>query len=604
MTALVEKNPQSIKARIQLGRVYFWQGDINSALGEAERAIRQAPGDRDALLLKADIARIKRDFPTAISIYQEILKTGEDFDARNGLATTYIASGDLTQARQNLNLLVPAFPYQRSEVERLNKLITEAEQPRTLTRDEQARQAQERGNKLTEEGNHQAAAEEYLIAFSLSKTFTAEEQLRMATVLSWAGSLDETQRRLTAILAENPALIQARIQLARVLLWSGELDAALREIHKVQATEPNNRDARLVQASGTRMKRNYRPAVNLYKDLIREQGDYDAYEGLTYAYLLSNDRISTDKTIPLLKPAHPYEEKSLRELKQSRDIKFNPSIVPGFTYYSDNDDNEVWTYFSTATVWFGNWQTTLDYTRVDAKDPDIKTSLDNIVLSTYSRMPFYGGIGGSVGLTDWGRFVPWSVRGDIDIPDGSIGVRVGDDALAYTAAVIDNHIHAFNSPMYALYRPTDRVTLFGNYSYRDYSDDNSANDLIGSISYLVLRKLAAIAIGYRGRYLDFRRQSGGGYFDPFNFVSNVAFVNISYEKNDFYGYLEPYFGYQTYTRYEEGNNSSIMGAAGMLGYRFSKHFAMEVNLEGGDYAVSASGASNYYQVGSKFIINF
>ncbi|MCK9227442.1 MAG: tetratricopeptide repeat protein [Syntrophorhabdaceae bacterium] len=604
LKALLDKDPGFIKARVQLGRVLFWQEDMDEALTQADEALRQKPTDRDALILKADIFRVGRDFPKAISIYEDVLRQGEDFQARHGLASAYLASGNVAEAQRNIGLLAPTFPYQHQEIENLKAAIDQAEKPRTLTQDEAARQTLEKGNQLMEEGKHKAAAEQYMIALSLSKAFSAEEQLQMATVMSWAGSLEEARKRLSAILAENPSLIRARIQLARVLLWSGEFDAALEEIDKVLAVESGNRDALLVRANGLRMKRNYRPATDLYRELINKQPDYDVYEGLTYAYLLSNDRIGTDRTIPLLKPGYPYQEKSLAELKDLRNIKFRPSVAPGFSYYHDTDDNDVWRYFATGTVWFGNWQTSLDYVHIDADSPDFHSSTDNVILSTYSRMPFYGGLGGSIGLADQGRTVSWSVRGDIDIPDGSIGGRVGYDALTDTAEVMENRIRATNYSMYIHYRPTDRISVWGNYSYRDYSDNNYAHDLMGSISYLFLRRPVSIAVGYRARYLDFDKQTLNGYFDPNNFLSHILFANIFFERGRFYGYAEPYIGYQTYTRYEEGNNSAIGGFAGMMGYRFSRHFAAEANFEAGDYAMSSSGASRYYQVGSRLIINF
>ena len=150
---------------------------------------------------------------------------------------------------------------------------------------------------------------------------------------------------------------------------------------------------------------------------------------LTYAYLLSNDRVATDRNLPLLKPAFPYDEKSHNELKELRDIRFNPSLSPGFTFYHDSDDNDVWRYFLNGTVWLGNWKTSIDYIHTDAKDLNGSMLNDGVALSTYSRMPFFGGIGGSVGLADSGRAITWSARGDVDIPSGSIGARVGVDSL-------------------------------------------------------------------------------------------------------------------------------------------------------------------------------
>jgi hypothetical protein len=161
-----------------------------------------------------------------------------------------------------------------------------------------------------------------------------------------------------------------------------------------------------------------------------------------------------------------------------------------------------------------------------------------------------------------------------------------------------------NTALSVSHRPTDRISLSASYGYRDYSDDNNAHDVMGSASYLVLRKPAAIAIGYRARYLDFRRQSSGGYFDPHNFISNALFVNLSFENGPMYGYVEPYWGYQSFTRNEEGNYSYFGGGAGMVGYRFTKHLAAEATAEGGNYAVGSSGAYTYYQIGARLIYTY
>ncbi|MCX5808096.1 MAG: tetratricopeptide repeat protein [Proteobacteria bacterium] len=605
LSALLEKNPDNLKARVQLARVLFWSGKMDLSSNETERALRQAPEDRDVLLLKADTLRTRREFDEAASIYQALLKREEDFEARNGLAYTYLAAGNMAEARRNFNLLVPALPYQRQEVDSLQGAIVEAEKPQVLTQDDIARQTMATGDRLADEGKHPAAADEYMKALVLSKTFTSDERLRMATVLSWAGHLSVARQKLIIILEENPSFAPARIQLARILLWSGEFDAGLKEIDQVLAATPDNRDALLVRASVLRLKGNFRTSIPLYSDLVKKKDDYDAREGLTYAYLLSNDRVATDRNLPLLKPAFPYEEKSLNELKDLRDIRFNPFLSSGFSFYHDSDDNNVWRYFQSGTAWVGNWKTSIDYVHTDAEDLNGSISTDGVVLSTYSRMPFYGGIGGSVGLPDLGRsFISWSARGDVDIPGGSAGVGVGEDALSDTAGVIRNHISALNAALSVFYQATDRISLFGNYNYRDYSDDNNSHNVLASISYLALRRPAAIAIGYRARYLDFRRQSGGGYFDPHDFISNALFVNLSFEKGRAYGYIEPYWGYQSFERNEVGESSFFGGGGGMLGYRFSKHAAIEATAEGGNYAVGADGAYTYYQLGARLIITF
>lgn len=604
LTALLEKNPQNVKARVQRGRVFFWMGEMDQASRDAQEALKHAPADRDGRLLSADVARVQGDPEKAEGVYSSVLATEEHFEARVGLSYAYLAQGKIDLARQSAGKLSLELPYQHQEAATLRLAIAEAEKSRAPSPDELARLAAREGNRLAEAGRHQAASEEYAKALSLSGTFTADEQLRMASVMSWAGNLAAARERLEKILVENPAMSAARIHLARVLLWSGEYDAARREIDRVLALEPSHREALLVRASGLRMTRNYRPATRLYSDLVQKQDDYDAREGLTYSYLQSGDRVATNQSLSLLKPAFAYEEKGLGELKELRDITFNPTVAPGFTFYSDSDQNQVWRFFAAATVWLKNWKTTLDYTRTDGRDASTTGSSDRLFVSTYSRMPFYGGVGGGVGLMDSGRGVAWSLRGDVDIPDGSVGARVGVDSVSDTAGVMEQHIKALTAGLSGVWRATDRITLLANYSYRDYSDDNSAHDVMGQAGCLIWRRPVAVAAGYRIRYMNFRRQSGHGYFDPQNFIAHVLFVNASFERGRFYGYAEPYGGYQSFTRNEEGNYSMIVGGAGLLGYRFSKHAALEASAEGGNSAVGASGAYNYYQLGARLILTY
>ncbi len=605
LRGVLADDPANIKARTQLARALIYKDALDEAEKEADLVLATEPSNRDALLVKADALRFKGESGKAAAHYQLILKKNDDFEARIGLTRAHLDAAELAEAKQSFVLLKPSTPEQNAEWAKLRDAISEAERGSApVAAGVRVNPLMEPGNRFIEMGDHRAAALEYLKVLDSTSAFTAQEQLWMSTVLTWAGNLPEARKRLTKLVAENPSLMNARIQLARVLMWSGETDAAMKEIDTVLAAEPDNRDALLVRANIYRVTRNYRPSVELYSDIIKKQADYDSQEGLAYAYLFSNDRVATDKTLPQLQPVYPYQEKGLRDLKELRDINFNPSIIPGFTFYHDSDNNDVWRYLATGTVWLENWKTSVDYVHTEARDPNISQSSDTVALSTYSRMPFYGGIGGAIGLADSGRTLIYGLRGDVDIPSGSVGARAAVDALTDTAKAMQNQIRVFSAALAANHRPTDRIYLFGSYTYKDYSDDNSANDVTAGISYRVLHQPAAVAIGYRARYLNYRRQSNDGYFDPSNYMSHVGFANVYFESGRLYGFLEGYGGYQSFTQNEEGYNNFIGGGSASIGYRFSKHFALEASAEGGNHAVGASGAWNYYLLGMRLICTF
>jgi hypothetical protein len=463
------------------------------------------------------------------------------------------------------------------------------------------------GDQLAAANDYKTAAVKYTEALALSRHFSLDQWVRMATVMSWGGKLKEARNELEAILVQEPSNIPARLQLARILLWMSELDAAIRETDTILADYQENRDAILVKADSLRRKGFYRDADRLYNTLLTEKEAFDVREGQTYSYLTRGNQLETDESMALLKPHYLYEQKEMDRLNMDRDWAFRPRLYGGVTFYNDKDDNEVTTYSAGSQFWLGNWKTNLDYSHVTARAPGFSNESDNVQLSTYSRMPWYGGLGGGVGLAH-GDIMTWKALADFDVLYGSVSLLASREAYSSTAELIEKDIRALVLSASIIQRPTDRITLSGSYGYRDYSDDNSSHDVQVSAAYL-FHRIPAISAGYRFRYLDFRRQSYGGYFDPDNFFANSVFVNLSFWTDHVYGYIEPYIGYQTFDRYGDSKSETFYGAAGSLGYRITNRIAIEGNAEWGNYAGSGIASSGeegwyYYQIGGRFIFLF
>jgi len=115
--------------------------------------------------------------------------------------------------------------------------------------------------------------------------------------------------------------------------------------------------------------------------------------------------------------------------------------------------------------------------------------------------------------------------------------------------------------------------------------------------------LPKIDAGYRFRYWDFRRQTGSGYFDPENFISNQVFVSLYTEQNGYFAHLEPYGGYQSYTRYGSKTASTFFGFNASAGWTMKKCTAFEVYADGSNYAGTVAGF-NYFQVGFRLTAYF
>lgn len=602
--SILQGNPENTRARIQLARVLLWSGNPDQALAEAETVLEKLPEERDALLVKADALRSRGETDRAIAIYGSLLEQSENFDIRIGLCHAYLKQGNVKEAQSCSALLQPAYPYQEQELAGLHgELEKAAAQGKRYT-------LKAEGDALAARQQFTDAAGKYEEVLALPPRFPTDEWLRMATVMSWGGRHKAAKRELEAILAQEPSHFHARLQLARVLTWMGEFDAAIQMTETLLASHPDDRDVfalLLVKANATRLRGFHRDADRLYSTLLSQAEDFDARLGLTYSYLAGGYRVKTDESLAQLKPRYPYEEKELDQLRAARDRAFRPRIYGGVTFYDDDDDNEVTTFSTGAQVWLGNWKTNLDYRHASADDPDRTEDSDALQLSTYSRMPWYGGLGGGIGIAG-GSIMTWKALADFDVFYGSVGLLAAREAYAYTAELLDNEIRATILAVSIIQRPTDRIALRGSYSYRDFSDDNSSNDIQAGFSYLFFRK-PAMAVGYRFRYLDYERQSRGGYFDPDNFLANSAFVNLSFETDRFYGYIEPYVGYQNYERYDDSHSEIFYGATGSLGYRVNKWLAVEGNAEWGNYGGSnlSSGSDDgwyYSQLGLQFIFTF
>ena len=622
---IIVASPNNIDAKVLFGQVLYWQGKTDEALSLAEEVLRKDPSNQNSLRLKADILRAT-DPSAAVAIYKGLLVKSGDFDAQAGLVYAYVEAGQLTEARETAAKLVPVYQYQKQEVQKIWDFIDAAEKktqkgsivlPPQPSSDP-ALEHKEAGNRLAEQGNHAAglkyyreamqlrtaASREYLLALKHSRAFSVEDRLHMATVMSWAGMLKESRQELETILQESPKETAARIQLARVLSWQGEVDNSLKQIEIVLSYDPDNRDALFVKANDRRLTGQYRQSEELYATLLSQKEDNDGRDSLTYSYINSGNRVKTDRNIALLKPSSADQEVSYAELVDSRDQAFSPSVYTGITYYSDSDHNHVTRSSAGGSVWFGKWKTALEYQHIVATDPTRTAASNELALSIYSRMPFYGGLGGGVGLADDGHIMTWNGRADIDLLRGSTGVSVSKEAVSDTAQTLDNRIRVLNVNASIMQKLTDRIAASGSYGHREYSDSNSANDIQLGASYKINHS-PAISVGYRFRYLDFRRQSFGGYFDPSNYVSNALFANVSYENmHGIYGYAEPYGGYQSFKRYGVSNNAFIGGASGLIGNHFTKHFAVEVNAEGGNNAAATANGFTYYQIGGKIIVRF
>jgi hypothetical protein len=274
----------------------------------------------------------------------------------------------------------------------------------------------------------------------------------------------------------------------------------------------------------------------------------------------------------------------------------------GYSYYRDSDDNRLDRYSLSTGFWTGDWKWGIGYLYTDAEDLSRSAADQELSLSAESRLTEGLGVGGTAGV-NWtendnsGRFFVGSVRADAKVLDGRIGASVARNVFAETAQLIENGIRFSEIASYLEYPLPYRFTVRTSYAARDFSDDNRSDDWQGSIRHRFGLKNPSVAAGYRIRYLDFQRESGGGYFDPARYLSHRVDLSVDYEKGRGFVHLAPFIGYQSYRRRGDTPEGFFGGGEGVIGAHVTGSVALELHGEGSDEAGGSASGFKYYQVG-------
>ncbi len=451
--------------------------------------------------------------------------------------------------------------------------------------------------------DYRNAAEEYIRALSLKKNFPEQERLRMAVSISWGDRLDEAIAEFQAILKENPSNTEARTDLARTLSWAGRYDESLAEIDTVLGRSPDSKDALLIKANDLRWKGEIDEAFPLYQSILEKQEDFDTRLGYTYVLHERGDEAAVRESMALLKPIYPYQENELRKLKEEIGKPKPAQQSQGdakFTHYRDTDGNDVNRYMASYGFPAKYGKILFSYVHTEAHDYTTRRNSSDM-LSGETRTPMGRRISLGAGLgviryknDDSSDFLLGHLKADAELPRGSAGIALAREPLNETAELIEKRIRFTAARAYFSRSLAGRFSLYGGYSYRDYSDDNNSHDLLLSPRYALVQGNPRTNIGYRFRYLDFNRQSFGGYFDPNHFLSHQIFMNASFESGGYFGFAELFIGEQSFTRYGAGHNDIIYGGAANIGYKLTKSISVEANADGGNYALqTATGFKSF-----------
>ncbi len=450
------------------------------------------------------------------------------------------------------------------------------------------------------------AAEQYIQALSLKRDFPTSDRLSMAVAISWGDRLDEALAEFRAIVQEEPDNLPARIHLARTLAWAGKFDESLIEINIVLQKDPRDKDALLIKANDLRWKGEFDGAYDLYRSILHTQEDFDARLGYTYVLIARGEDAAARESLALLKPAYPYQERELKKLLK----EFKPSTESRgdlkFSRYDDTDGNIVYRYAASYGLHAKRWNALLNYLQTEAHDDTRRDSSSLLTGEARTQLTRQVGITGGLGVIQYhtgevSNFVTGHVKADAEFPGIAVGVAMTHAPLQDTAELIENRIRFTSAGTYLSGTVTERVSVQGSYTYADYTDGNNSDDLGLTLRATLLPGNPRIVSGYRFRLLNFNRQSFAGYFDPNNFQSHQIFLNTSFERDGFSGFVELFVGQQSYRRYGVGHDDTISGGSLSIAYKLTSAVSAELSAEGGNYALQTASGFRYHLYGFRLI---
>ncbi|MFZ3073406.1 MAG: tetratricopeptide repeat protein, partial [Thermodesulfobacteriota bacterium] len=467
----------------------------------------------------------------------------------------------------------------------------------------------ELGDVLFASGNNKEAATAYVKALSFPKRdFSGEERRLMAMRIAWAGDFKKAESELFLILSEDPKNSDARVSLSRVISWQGRMDEALVEAEKVIKLSPGNAEALVVKADVLRWKGDFAGAVSLYEEALKKGENFSARLGLSYALLYSGKKTEALENASLLRPGNPSEEGEAVKLREAIEAATKPGVKASSSGYSDSDGNRV-DYYSIGYGFFiRQLKTDLSYKRVDASD-DLRTgNADTFYVSVSSdaRVLVFDSINAGAGFSalspdaeDSTEIGIYHVGGKARFTDAGAGIYVSKFVLTDTARLIEEGVRVLSAGLDGSYKAGTKFSVLGSYGHGDYSDDNSSDEVNVVPEYEFVKAGAySMKAGYKFKYLDFKRNSGSGYFDPQDFISHQVFLKMFFEKERHSLSLEPFIGNQSFERYGKGNNDPTSGVSGRYEYKISRSAVFSLRAETGDYAAGTAAGFRFTQFGA------
>jgi len=284
--ALVEKDPTSVEAHVDLAAVYVRMSDYPRAIQELRSALQLKPED-DALL-RLQLARVlswNREYPESIELYREyVAKHPDDVVDHLQLARVLNWAKDVNASAAEYRELLKKDP----------------------------------GNK--------------------------EARLELARVLTWTRQYPDALQQFDTLAQQDPKNVEARIGQGRIYSYQARWREALQAYDGALAQQPQNREALTGKAQALLWSGDPGAA----REILRQLYSKDPNDATVLVSLASaeNSLARPDRALDLLTQAERVAPDSadVRLLRGQIRTALSPELRLGGSYVRDSDALNTWRY--------------------------------------------------------------------------------------------------------------------------------------------------------------------------------------------------------------------------------------------------------------------
>ncbi|MBA3559050.1 MAG: tetratricopeptide repeat protein [Gemmatimonadaceae bacterium] len=414
-----------------------------------------------------------------------------------------------------------------------------------------------------EAGNHSKALTGYRAVVREDTTGASHAVFRLATLLSWNNSLDESITLFGVYRRLEPSDIEGRIALARTLAWSSRFDAAITEYDSILSILPTHEPAALGRAQTLAWAGRMDEAERAYAALLAATANEDAAKGVARVAGWRGDLVRAEKLWRGVLEQHPGDPEALTGLAQVQrwagkphaarealrlaldsdsnyadarsqlrwvDAEISPSFESSVTSMNDNDRNRATLYTAAAGFtppWSGRLTAAGSYRRANLGllsgesfgaravalwAPHERTWRLRAEAGATRLSSHEGGISSAPSSTHLAVAASLAVR---PIQRLTFGLGVSRLPFDETASLIARGI--VTSELNGDYDLTlaSRVSLSGGASYAALNGDALApNRRHSGSSVLRWRMTRAFSLGIGARAFGYDTTTSDGYFAP------------------------------------------------------------------------------------------